>query len=114
MRISDWSSDVCSSDLGNDASLDDDPFAPDPDELRLHPDRYALLSAALGLQRMVGNSIKGLNAIPVHYQILVPAKTRNLCLKRSHEIPPGSTTHRAFRTKRHPPQTPPAPVYATH
>src|SRR3546814_14511125 len=47
---------VCVLHDGNDASLDDDPFAPDPAELRLHLDRYALLSAALGLQRMVGNS----------------------------------------------------------
>src|SRR3546814_11731967 len=96
MRISDWSSDVCSSDLGNDASLDDDPFAPDPEELRLHLDRYALLSAALGLQRMVGNSIKGLIVIPVHYEILVPAKTRNVYLQRLHEIPAGLYKYMAF------------------
>src|SRR3546814_555329 len=140
MRISDWSSDVCSSDLqsmaslfqrksvaaylkecstrsypifnakrreftafqvcvlhdGNDASLDDDPFAPDPEELRLHLDRYALLSAALGLQRMVGNSIKGLIVIPVHYEILVPAKTRNVYLQRLHEIPAGLYKYLAF------------------
>src|SRR3546814_17991829 len=89
MRISDWSSDVCVLHDGNDASLDDDPFAPDPEELRLHLDRYALLSAALGLQRMVGNSIKGLIVIPVHYEILVPAKTRNVYLQRLHEIPAG-------------------------
>ena len=71
------------------ALAEEDPFIENPDELRFYIDRYALLSAALGLQRSVAQGNKGLIVIPVHFDTLAVSKTRNVYMQRLREVPSG-------------------------
>lgn len=75
---------------------EDDPLIDNPDELRFHVDRYALLSAALGLQRIVAQQGKGLIVIPVHYDTLAVSRTRSVYLQRLREVPPGYLPYIGF------------------
>ncbi|WP_300296104.1 hypothetical protein [Ferrovibrio sp.] len=81
---------------GEPALGDDDPLVDNPEELRFHLDRYALLSAALGLQPMLQQNPDGIMVIPVHCETLTVGQTRNTYLQRLREVPAGLYKHLAF------------------
>lgn len=59
----------------------------DPNALRFHLDRYALLTGALGLQQMLSQRIDGLIVMPVHFDTLAEGRTRKVFLQRLQEVP---------------------------
>jgi hypothetical protein len=66
-----------------------DPMLEDPEELEFLLDRYRLTTALLGLHRMVTGGHRGFISIPVSFQTLAVARTRNIYLGRFKDLPAG-------------------------
>ena len=66
-----------------------DPMLEDPGELEFLLDRYRLTTALLGLHRMVTGGHRGFISIPVSFQTLAVARTRNIYLGRFKDLPAG-------------------------
>lgn len=67
----------------------DDPLIDAPEELEFMLDRYRLVTALLGLHRMMTSGQHGIISVPVTFSTLAVARTRNTYIARLKNLPAG-------------------------
>lgn len=77
---------------GMRASIED-PLIEDPQELEFMLDRYRLVTALLGLHRMVTGGLQGIISVPVTFSTLAVVRTRNIYIARLRDLPVGLFRH---------------------